>query len=99
MTNRLRFVRFAIAFALAAGIGVDAFAEDGACKPIIDAMTKQTVTPYHEYLTTTAAGKGGKSRDSESINTATMHYLEVRPGNGAPALTTGRRMRPISWRR
>lgn len=75
MIIRSRFARLAIC-ALTVGAGTNAFAEADACNPIVDAMAKQAITPYHRYQTTTAADKSGKSRESESINTATMHYLK-----------------------
>lgn len=77
MTTHRRFTRLAIAFVLSAGANGGAFAEDDACKRIADAMAKQAVTPYHQYVTATATDKGGKSRESESINTVATHYLKV----------------------
>ncbi len=76
MTNHRCYVHLVIVLAFITCASFDALAEDGACKPVVDAMAKQAVTPYHQYQTTTAAGSAGKSRESESINTPTMHYLK-----------------------
>jgi hypothetical protein len=54
-----------------------ALADEGGCKLVVDAMAKQAVTPYHAYQSSTVAGSPGKPRESESINTPTMHYLKV----------------------
>lgn len=53
---------------------IDAQAPPGTCKPVFDAMLKETTTPHHAVTTTNGAASG------ESIATADAMYVKV---NGA----------------
>lgn len=57
-------------------------AEDPACKPVFDAMTKLISTPNHTFMLIEAAAKGaGKSdaapKSGETLDTAAKRYLKV----------------------
>ncbi len=71
--------RVALLFAAAVGtlVVTNARADDASCKPVLDAMTKQAGTPYHEFATA-----NGKS--FEKVYTTTKLYI----GNGGHWLKT-----------
>ncbi|MEP6940041.1 MAG: hypothetical protein ABI846_09775 [Rudaea sp.] len=48
-----------------------------ACNAVFDAMAKLATTPHHQYMSEPAGDKPGHKRESEIVQTATMHYLKV----------------------
>jgi len=52
-------------------------ASSAACKPVLDAHTKEISTPHHSYQTESTSGKEGPTRASEVIATATASYVLV----------------------
>ena len=64
----------ALSFA-AAPLGAGAQTVSAACKPVIDANTKEISTPHHLYQTEASPDKGAKPRTSEIIATATTSYV------------------------
>jgi len=54
-----------------------AFAADPSCKPVLDAMIKMAGTPYHQYLSETAAYHAAPTR-GEIITTMDAMYVKVR---------------------
>ncbi|MEO6967339.1 MAG: hypothetical protein ABI132_02630 [Rhodanobacteraceae bacterium] len=64
----LSFSTLAAAVLAAGFVAAPARADDASCKPVLDAITKATRTPYHEFATT-----GGKS--FEKIYTTTALYV------------------------
>jgi hypothetical protein len=52
-------------------------AVSAACKPVIDANTKEISTPHHGYQTQEKPGAEGKTTMSEIIATATASYVLV----------------------
>ena len=78
-----RFVVVAIAGTLALpSLTGTAGAVDAACKPVADSLAKLAKTPFHMYITesaaTDAALHGGQPRSSEEISTVTALYVYVR---------------------
>ena len=60
-----------------------------ACRPAIDAIKKQIVTPSHMYQTETAAFTGGKPLTSESIFAGGVIYIQVHGAWRRSPMTTG----------
>lgn len=62
----------------AATAGQAAGAVDPSCKPAIDAMMKQIVTPTHVYATEVSPLRGGEPRVRESIYAGGAIYVQVK---------------------
>jgi len=56
---------------------ISANAEDPACKPVFDAITKLASTPSHTFMTKTAGAEKDAGETSEGINTGATRYLKV----------------------
>ena len=52
-------------------------ADEADCKVAIDAVTRVLATPNHQYMTRSDPADGGKTRQSEVINTGIAMYVEV----------------------
>jgi len=65
------------AFALSLAAAAPVAAQSVSCKEFASAMIKQTVTPYHAYMSTTAGYNQGKAEQSEVISTADAMYVQV----------------------
>jgi opacity protein-like surface antigen len=75
--TRPTLLRIAFSFALALCVPC-AYAADGSCPLVFDALTKVIMTPHHTFTTETFASRGGdKPRISESILTGGVSYLQV----------------------
>lgn len=62
----------------AAGLPAHTANADAACKPVVDAMTKQIGTPTHIYMTDVAQFRGGKPESHEAIHTGSAIYIQVK---------------------
>jgi len=77
MTRNPRLLCAAAGFLITALGTVSANAEDPACKPIFDAMTKLASTPSHTFMTKTVGAEKGAGKTSETINTGATRYLRI----------------------
>jgi hypothetical protein len=79
--NRTRLV---CALALSTSMGATTIAPahaataEPACKPVLDAMQKLSVTPHRNTTTTTAAYTHGKPETGEMIQTGSAIYVEIK---------------------
>lgn len=61
------------------GSGTAAYAADGSCRPVYDAMKKLRATPFHEYIDRTAATDASDAPTRmELISTGGRTYVNVR---------------------
>ncbi|HEV7702721.1 MAG TPA: hypothetical protein VGO46_00455 [Gemmatimonadaceae bacterium] len=69
-------LRFLLVVSLAAApIAAPAQTVSAACKPVLDANTKEISTPHHLYTTTTSPAAPGKSQTGEIISTPTASFI------------------------
>lgn len=81
MSHRKRLPHFIFVVSLIAFAAGNPPASDAAvspaCKPVIDAMSKQLATPSHMYVANPAESKGANSDSSELIYAGNAIYMRV----------------------
>lgn len=77
MATKSAAVLYTLFAASVAGVPLSARAQatSPACKPVLDAHTKEIGTPHHGYQTDTSPANPGKQRTSEIISTPTASYV------------------------